>query len=196
MQSKRTQAERSAATRAALIGAARPLFAEHGYAAVGTEAIVAAAGVSRGALYHQFADKLELFAAVFEQVEEELTARIGALLGEPTDPLGALEAGASAWLQACAEPEIHRIVLIEGPAVLGWQRWREIGLRYGTGLLNAVLEAAVDAGQIPPQPLEPVVHLLIGALDEIALYCAAAEDPARARREVEPLITRLIAALT
>ena len=97
-----------------------------------------AAGVTRGAMYHQFADKQDLFAAVFEAVEAELTARIDAVVSESgrTDPLELMHLGARAWLDACADPEVHRIVLIEAPAVLGWERWREIGLRYGMGLVQ------------------------------------------------------------
>ena len=136
MNVKRTKhAERSEATRAALVAAARPLFADRGYAHVGTEEIVRAAGVTRGALYHQFRDKLELFAAVVEQLEQELAKRTGVAAmatqqpGAP-DPLAELRAGAEAWLEACTEPEIQRIVLLDGPAVLGWERWREIGMRY------------------------------------------------------------------
>src|SRR5215218_8988181 len=111
----RTQAERSATTRAALVAAARPLFAAHGFAGVGTEAIVRAAGVSRGALYHQFADKTDLFAAVLEAVEDDLTHRIAERLEAMDDAVPVLEAGGDAWLAACAEPDVERIVLIDGP---------------------------------------------------------------------------------
>lgn len=194
---RRTQADRSAATRAALIDAARQLFTDHGFADVGTERIAAAAQVTRGALYHQFADKTELFAAVFEAVELEVTVRLGELLGTaPTDdPAALLAAGADAWLDACAEPQVQRIVLIDGPAVLGWQRWREIGLRHGLGLVTAVLGNAIAAGTIPAQPVEPLSYVLVGALDEAALYVAGAADPARARAEVGAVLHRLVSAL-
>lgn len=194
---RRTQADRSAATRTALLHAATPLFADQGFAAVGTEAIVRAAGVTRGALYHQFADKTELFAAVFEAVEADLTARLGQLVAEaaPDDPLGALRAGADAWLQACADPVVHRIVLIEAPAVLGWARWREIGMRYGVGLVEMMLQAAIDAGQLRAQPIHPLAHVLIGALDEAALYCAQADDPEAARAEMRTVLGDIITAL-
>lgn len=194
---RRTQADRSAATRTALLQAATPLFAEQGFAAVGTEAIVQAAGVTRGALYHQFADKTELFAAVFEAVEADLMTRLAALVAEaaPDDPLGALGAGADAWLEACADPVVHRIVLIEAPAVLGWARWREIGMRYGAGLVEAMLQAAIDAGQLRPQPVTALAHVLIGALDEAALSCAQADEPEQARAEMRAVLHDLIAAL-
>jgi AcrR family transcriptional regulator len=190
-------AERSEATRAALIAAARPLFAERGFAGVGTEEIVRAAGVTRGALYHQFADKRELFAAVFEQVEAKLSERIGAaaISSGAADPLAALRAGTTAWLDASTEPETQRIVLLDGPAVLGWERWRAIAMHYGFGLVETVLQAAIDAGQLAPQPVPPLAHVLIGAVDEAALYVATAADPARARADVEAVLDRLLAGL-
>ena len=156
MNVKRTKhAERSEATRGALIAAARPLFAERGYAAVGTEEIVRAAGVTRGALYHQFTDKRELFAAVFEQVEADVTQRTAraAVASGASDPLDVLRVGALGWLEACSEPEVQRIVLLDGPAVLGWAAWREIGMRYALGLVENELQAAVDAGSLAPQPV-------------------------------------------
>jgi AcrR family transcriptional regulator len=193
----RTQAERTAATRAALIGAARTLFAAQGYAGVGTEAIVQAAGVTRGAMYHQFADKQDLFAAVFEAVEAELTAHIDAVVSESgrSDPVELMRLGAAAWLDGCADPEVHRIVLIDAPAALGWERWREIGLRYGLGLVSSLLEYAISVGRLPQQPVEPLAHVLIGALDEAALYLARSEDPVRARAEVGAVLDRLLTAL-
>ena len=154
---RRTQVDRSAATRTALIDAARPLFAEHGFGGVGTETIVRAAGVTRGALYHQFADKTELFAAVFEAVEEDIGARIGEVVAAAgsTDPLEAMRTGAGAWLDACAEPEVQQIVLLDAPAVLGWERWREIGMRHGMGLVEAVLGHGDGGGPRAPPAAAP-----------------------------------------
>ncbi len=203
MQSKRTQAERSAATRTALVAAARPLFAARGYAAVGTEELVRAAGVTRGALYHQFAGKEELFAAVFEQVEAEVAERIGRVLGGvgggagagPADPGAALRAGVAAWLDAVDDPEIQRIVLIDAPAVLGWDRWREVALRYAGGMVEAVLQAGMDAGRLAPRPVEPLAHVLLGALDEAALYVAQSADRAAARAAVEDVLGAILAGL-
>src|SRR3954470_24740324 len=129
--SRRTQAERSEATRGALIEAARPLFAVRGYAGVGTEQIVRAAGVTRGALYHHFEGKEGLLAAVYEQIEADLAERIVARAGAVGDdgPLAELAAGVDVLLDAARDPEVHRIVLLDAPAVLGWERWREIGWR-------------------------------------------------------------------
>jgi AcrR family transcriptional regulator len=198
MESKRrTQAERSQASRTALVAAARRLFAEHGYAAVGTPEIAAAAGLTRGAMYHQFADKTDLFTAVLEQVETELTGHIAAVLAQagPTDPLAALSMAAEAWLDASADPEVHRIVLIDAPAVLGWARWREIGQRHGLGLTIAALRQAMAAGAIPEQPAVPLAHLMVGAIDEAALYIAGSPDPDRARAESYAVLRRLVRSL-
>jgi AcrR family transcriptional regulator len=170
------QASRSASTRAKLIRAARKLFASKGYAAVGTEQIVRRAGVTRGALYHQFASKEDLFLAVYEQVEQELTQRVAGTLGEVTSPFDAMRAGIRAFLEACRAPEVQRIVLIDGPAVLGWERWREVAERNGLGLIEAVLKAAIEAGEVAELAPELLAHLLMGALDEAALLVV--RDPA------------------
>jgi AcrR family transcriptional regulator len=194
---RRTQAERSAATRGALVAAARRLFAERGYAAVGTPEVAAAAGVTRGALYHQFADKADLFLAVYEEIEQEVTARISQLAAAAGagDPLAALTAGAEAFLDACAEPEVHRILLLDAPAVLGWEKWRALGLEYGLGLTEAILRAAMEAGRITEQPVRPLAHVLIGALDEAALYVARAENPVAARDEIRAVFARIVRGL-
>ena len=180
----RSQADRSEATRDALIRAARKRFGKRGYADVGTEEIVRAAGVTRGALYHHFAGKRELLEAVYERIEGEVTEKIvaGALGG--SDPLEAMRAGAEMFLDACLEPEVQRIVLLDAPAVLGWDRWREIAGRYGLGVIEAALQGAVDAGQIADQPVKPLAHVLMGALDEAAMLVARSEDPAATRVEV------------
>lgn len=190
----RTQAERSAATKDALVQAARPLFAAHGFGNVSTEAIVQAAGVTRGAMYHQFADKAELFAEVFETVEAEVTSRIAAAVaaGGASDPIEVMKIGAGIWLDACAEPEVQRIVLMESPAVLGWERWHEIGLRHGLGLVQGLIAQGISVGRIPEQPVEPLAHVLIGALDEAALYIARAGDRVQARADIGAVIDRLV----
>jgi len=197
---RRTQASRTASTRAALISAARRLFAEHGYGEVGTEQIALAAGVSRGALYHQFADKADLFAAVLESVEVDVTTRlieaVDAVAARGGQPLDLLTAGADAWLDASADPEVRRIALLDGPSVLGWERWREVGMRHGLGLVKSLLVELMDAGGIPVQPVDPLAHALVGALDEAALYVALAENPARARAETGIVLRRFVTAVT
>jgi AcrR family transcriptional regulator len=186
-----TKAEQSEATRAALLGAARPLFAERGYSAVATEEIVRAAGVTRGALYHHFAGKEELFAAVYEEVEADLVAELGQMATEAADPLDALHRGAAAFLEACRRPEVQRITLIDAPSVLGWERWREIGLKYGFGLIEEVLKAGMEQGVIEPQPVRPMTHLLLGAMDEAAMLVARSDD-AELRAQVAAAIDRYL----
>jgi AcrR family transcriptional regulator len=191
---KTKQDLRSEATRKRLVAAARGLFAERGYAGVGTEEIVKAAGVTRGALYYQFRDKADLFAAVAEEVQAEIAERItaGAQADDPTDPMTTLHAGVHRFLDACADPDIERILLIDGPAVLGWQAWRELAERYGLGLLQHVLQGAVEAGAITSQPVTPLAHVLIGALDECVLYIARAEDPAAAREQCVIILQQML----
>lgn len=198
MNVKRTQADRSQATRSALIAAARRLFAERGYAGVGTEEIVRAAGVTRGALYHHFAGKRELFEAVYERIELELAERIaaGALEANATSPLEAMRAGSEMFLAACAEPEVQQVALLDAPSVLGWDRWREIAAEHGLGLIEGTLQAAVDAGAIDAQPVRPLAHVLMGALDEAAMLVARAEDPEAMRAEVGRTLDSLLAGLS
>lgn len=194
---RRSQVDRSLATRAALVGAARALFAEHGFGGVGTETIVRAAGVTRGALYHHFADKTELFAAVYEAVEEDLVRGLDKLIvaAGATDPIEVMTLGADAWLEACGQQDVQQIVLLDGPAVLGWLRWREIGMRYGLGLIEGVLTHAIEVGRIPPQPPRALAHVLVGALDEAGLYVARAEDQATASEEMRTVIAALLVGL-
>ena len=185
---------RSEATRRRLVTAARALFGARGFAEVGTEEIVRAAGVTRGALYHQFRDKADLFTAVAEEVEAEIAERIAGAAGAEAaaDPVGALRSGARLFLDACAAPEVERIILLDAPAVLGWQAWRDLAGRYGLGLVQFGLQSAIEAGAIVPQPVAPLAHVLIGALNESALYVARAEDPAAAREQCVAIIDRIL----
>jgi AcrR family transcriptional regulator len=193
---RRTQEQRSEATQAALIGAARRLFAERGYANVGTEEIVRAAGVTRGALYHHFADKAELLEAVYIEIEGELTEEIvsGALSGD--DPIAALRAGSEMFLDSCLEPEVQQIVLMDAPAVLGWERWREIAADHGLGVIEAGLTAAIEAGAMARQPVRPLAHVLMGALDEAGMLVARADDRDAARAEVGATLAGLLEGLS
>lgn len=195
---RRTQADRSAATRDALVAAARRLFAAQGFAEVPTDTIVAAAGVTRGALYHQFADKTALFDAVLEAVEADIARRLAAEAADAgiSDPVEALRHAVRTWLDICVEPEIHRIALIDGPSVLGWTRWREVCQRYVFGLVQAFLAHGIELGRIRPLPLRPLVHVLMGAGDEAALYVGEAADRTRARAEMIEVLDQLIDGVT
>jgi len=190
---RRTQAQRSEATRAALLGAARRLFAERGYEDVATEEIVRAAGVTRGALYHHFGGKAELLEAVYERLEGESTERVARVVlgSELHSPLAAMKAGIEAFLDECRKPEMQQIGLHDAPAVLGWERWREIAAVNGLGLIEASLAAAIEAGEIRDLPLRPLAHLLLGALDEAALVVARSDDR-KARAEVTEVLVALL----
>ena len=183
------------ATRDALVQAALELFTKRGYAGVGTEEIVTRAKVTRGALYHHFADKRDLFRAVFERVEAALMERIGARMEATDDPWELMLAGMRSFLDACEEPAVKQIALTDAPSVLGWQEWREIDNRHGLGLTRAALQGAVDAGVLRPIAVEPMAHLFVAALSEAAFVTAYADQPRKARAEVEQALIQLIEGL-
>ena len=187
--------ERAEATRGALLRAARELFAERGYAAVGTEQIVERAGVTRGALYHHFRDKQDLFRAVHDGMERELMKQIGERMGQEADPWQLLVTGLRAFLDACTDRELMQITLLDAPSVLGWAEWREIDERYGLGLVSAGLENAMAAGVFRRQEVRPLAHILMGALGEAAMLIANAPDPEAAREEIEGPLLELLAGL-
>jgi AcrR family transcriptional regulator len=188
----RTKAEQADATRTALSAAARRLFTERGYAATSTTEIVERAGVTRGALYHHFAAKDELFRAVFEQLEGEVTKHVAEEALTSADPLEQLRRGTRAYLEACIDPAVQRVVLLDGPSVLGWETWQEIEQRYGYGLVLAGVEAAIGAGLISAQPVGPLAHVLFGALTEAGMVVARADEPRTARAEMEAVMDRLL----
>lgn len=193
MNVRRTQAERTEATREALIATARHLFTERGYEEVGTEEIVRGAGVTRGALYHHFGDKASLLEATYERIEAESTERVARIVlgSDLHSPLEAMKAGVEAFLDECAKPELRQVALHDAPAVLGWERWREIGAANGLGLIEASLAAAIEAGEIRPLPIKSTAHLLMGALDEAAMLLARDERP-EARAEVTAVLVTLL----
>jgi AcrR family transcriptional regulator len=194
---RRTQADRTAATRTALIRAGRTLFALHGFAGVGTETLVREAGVSRGALYHQFGDKTGLFADVLGDIEGDVARDLAAamLAGDASDFVAAMMRAIDAWLDACESPEVQRVVLIDGPSVLGWARWREICQLHILGLIEAVLAKGVEDGKLHPLPARPLAHILLAIADEAALYVHTGRDRIAARAEIIQIIEPLIRAL-
>jgi len=190
-----TKAEQSDVTRGKLLRAARALFAAHGFRETATEAVVREAGVTRGALYHHFRDKTDLFRAVYEDIERDLAERLMMSAIGVDDPLVALQRGAAAFLDACLDPAVQRIVLLEGPTVLGWDLWREIDQAYGLGLVKVALQTAIDAGAIEPMPVEPLAHILLGGLVEAGMLLASAPDPEAARGEIGEAAARVIEGL-
>jgi AcrR family transcriptional regulator len=187
-----SRAEQAAGTRSELMRTARELFAERGYAGVGTEEIVARAGVTRGALYHHFEDKKDLFRVVHEELERDLVASIGERIAGIDDPWELLVTGVRAFLDACTEPALMRIALVDAPVVLGWEEWRDIDTRYGLGLVSFGLQNAMDRGLFRRQAVRPLAHLLVGSMTEAAMMIAHAADHEAARREVEgPLLAIL-----
>jgi AcrR family transcriptional regulator len=192
MHVKRTRAEQGEATRAALIATARRLFAERGFSGVAAEEIVAAAGVTRGALYHHFDGKPGLFRAVFEQIESELAARFAEDPLSKPDAWEAMVAGLDMFLDVCREPEVRQIALIDAPAVLGWTAWREVESRYSLGLIQAGLENMIQAGITRPQPVDPLAHAIMGMLTEAGLYVANAEDAEAAKAEMGEVLRGML----
>lgn len=173
--SLRTQ--QRAQTRATLLHHSRILFAAKGYAAVGLSEIVTAAGVTKGALYHNFDSKLSLFRAVLKDVQTEVGDRVAAAADTESDPWTQLVTGCETFLTSCTTPEIQRIMLIDGPAVLGWQQWRAMDEAASARHLEEALTALVAAGVLPPQPIPPLTHLLSGAMNEAALWLATSPGP-------------------
>jgi AcrR family transcriptional regulator len=191
-QARRTQADRSAATRAALVSAATKLFATQGYASTPREDIVKAAGVTRGALYHHYADKADLFRAVFEAVEAEVMGRIGEAALASDDPVEQLRLGCRAYLDEALDPGVRRICIIDAPAVLDDATRREIATRYALGMVREVVGAAIEGGRIAPQSVEALSQLLLAAVMAGAQFVATAADPAAARREAGDAIDALL----
>lgn len=195
--SKRSRREdHTADTRTALIDAARSLFADQGYAATGTEEIVAAARVTRGALYHHFRDKADLFRAVMDRVAHDLADRlIGEQLGAapPDGPLlDQLRAGCAAFLDACVGNDFQRIVLLDGPTALGQEAWEELVERYGLSLLTDWLAQAIRAGEIDELPVRTLARIVAAVLTEASLVIARAPEPEPARHEVGVTVDRLL----
>lgn len=191
---RRTQEERSAATREALIAAARRLWGRRSYAEVGTPEIAKEAGVTRGAMYHQFSDKAALFRDVVEVVEQDVMTRLATLVASSgaTTPADTIRAAVDAWLEVSGDPEVRQLILLDAPAVLGWAGFRDVAQRYSLGMTEQLITAAIEAGQLRKLPVRPMATVLIGALDEAAMAIATAHDQQRARVEVGQVLRLII----
>lgn len=192
---KSRKEEHAEATRRALLRAARRLFAERGYSGTSTEELVKRARVTRGALYHHFRDKRDLFVAVLHEEEQRLAARIAEAAAAKSDVWSGFVAGCQAFLDDCLDPVVRQIILIDAPSVLGAKGHREIEESYYLTGVKHALAAGMAAGVIESQPIDPLAHILLGALNEAALVIANADDEDAARNQASAVVTRILAGL-
>lgn len=183
------KAERGAATRERVLAIAHRLFAEHGYDGTSIETVLQESGLSRGALYHHYAGKDALFEAVLEQVETEVGSKIRQAVAGLADPAAALMTGCLAWIRLAREPAVRRIVLIDAPSVLGWERWRALEERHAFGMLKAALRAT---NTVPDGHLDLHAHMLLAAINESALMVARGGAPETAEEAVRAYLERLL----
>ena len=193
---KRRPGRPSTGARERVVAAARELFLEREYDDVSTEQILDRSGVSRGALYHHFPTKLDLFRAVYEASERGVLERVAAATLDAADPFEALLAAASAYLRlAESDEDLRRIGLTQSRAVLGWSGWREAATDLGIGVVRATVSAAIDAGRMKPHDPDTTAHILLGALIEAAMLIVVADDPGKARERSEAVIGDLLQGL-
>jgi AcrR family transcriptional regulator len=190
------RAAQGRATRGQLIEVATGLFAEHGYEGTSIEAVLTAAGVSRGALYHHFAGKEALFTAVLEALNERITVQLTEIISASADPAEAVRTAALAWIDLAGDPVIQRIMLVDAPSVLGWEQWRAMDEGRTVGAMRDMLQAVADTGRLPGELVGPFAHMILAALDEAALVVARAPDSraavAEERQAVEEFLARLL----
>jgi AcrR family transcriptional regulator len=167
---------RGEATRGQLVAIATRMFAERGYEDTSIEAVLREAGVSRGSLYHHFASKEALFEAVAEEVETSVGAQTVAAASGSAGPVEALRAGFLAWIRLAGDPVVRRILLIDGPSVLGWERWRAMEERHALGLIRAVLQLIADEGKLRPESVATLANILLASVNEVALLVARSDD--------------------
>lgn len=187
--------EQGQATRAALIAVATELFASKGYDATAIPAVLDAAGVSRGALYHHFESKEALFEAVLRSVEAQATLKVTHAARGATDALDGLRRGCAAYLAMCRNPVVRRISLIDAPAVVGWERWREIDEEHSFGLIKAAIAAIAADGRVKPELVDVMAHMVLAALLEVALLVARADEGRLAIRRGQEAVDELLTAL-
>lgn len=192
---RKTQQQRSDETTRKLVAAAEQMFATRGFAATSIDDINKAAKVTRGALYHHFESKTDIFRAVFEQKEKELVAAIAAAAAKAADPWKGFQRGCVAFLEACLEPSIQRIILIDGPAVLGWEAIREIESRHTLALIRQGLANSMKAARLTERPVEPLCDFVLGALSECAKGIARSSTPELTLTQAKAELTRFLKAL-
>jgi AcrR family transcriptional regulator len=179
-----------------VVAAARELFALRGYAGVGLDEVAERAAITRADLDRRFpAGKDELFGAVVVELSAETARRVRRAASSGDTPLAVLTRGIDAFLDASMDQQVRRILLLDAPAVLGHEVWQAVDAGYGVELLEGVLREAIEAGELPPQPLRASARVLLGALEEAAMTIAGAEDAAAARAEMAPTVHRLVEGL-
>ena len=195
--SRARRADHAADTRESLLSAARALFARQGFDGTGTEQIVAEARVTRGALYHHFRDKADLFRAVMAQAAADVAQRLidEQLAADAESPLTEIREGVSAFLDVCVGGDFQRIVLVDGPRVLGSDAWEDLVDRYGRGILEEWLDRAAQTGALDAMPVRALARLLIAMLTEASLAIARADDPAAERDDLGVVLDRMLTGL-
>jgi AcrR family transcriptional regulator len=183
-------------TTRALLAAARAEFARVGYREARTEAIVAAAGATRGALYHHFRDKLDLFTAVLEEIQAEITAEVrqAAATAGPS-PIDAMRRGFERYLDCCTRDDVRRIVLVDGPSVVGWETWHDIDERHAIDATRAAVRRAIDAGELPRVAVDPLARVLLGMITQAGLEIGRSANPRRRRRDLGGAVDTVLAGL-
>jgi len=188
---------RGEATRGQLIAVATRMFAERGYEDTSIEAVLREAGVSRGSLYHHFPSKEALFEAVAEDMETSVGVRTLAAADGITEPLAALRAGFLAWIRLAGDPVVRRILLIDAPSVLGWERWRAMEEDHALGLIRVVLQAIAEQGKVRPELVGTLANVLLASVNEVALLVARSDDREAAMNAgadaIDELLQRLFA---
>src|SRR6185437_14294127 len=184
--------ERGRATRAHVLEVATRLFAEHGYDGTSIETVQASAGVSRGSLYHHFPGKEALFWAVLEEVGARIARQEEDIARDAPDPVAMLRAGALAWIRLAGDPVVQQIMLIDAPAVLGWQRWRELDEQGPLGVIKAVLGYAAETGRVERRHADAFAHIVLAAINEITLMIARADDPAGALADGQSAVAEFL----
>jgi AcrR family transcriptional regulator len=184
--------DKGSSTRQHILAEATRLFTTHGYEETSIDAILKACAISRGALYHHFGSKDQLFEAVFEAIEEEVASATVAASRAAGDPAASLRAGCKVFLQMARIDRVRQIALIDAPSVLGWRRWREIEERHGFGMLKEGLRAATNAKGRKKEPVEELAHMLLASIIEAALLVTRADDPEAASRSGMAALDKLI----
>jgi AcrR family transcriptional regulator len=189
------RSDRGKTTREHIVSVATRLFTENGYEGTSIELVLQACGISRGALYHHYANKEALFNEVLVSVEKQVAMKVGEAAQGTSNPLDALRAGTGAWLALARDPTVRQIVLIDAPSVVGWQAWREIDNQHALGLLKMALQMAASAGRMRPDRVEVYAHMLLAVLIEMSLMIARSDDAITAieigKEAVEQLLSRL-----